>query len=167
MIWDLEEQVEDAIAAYLSVNTIGLDIYTAWSMTEPKFPCAVIHCGVSSPISDTADFNSPRAIKIEIAVMSEAASVDKGGGIVLTPRQANSVARAQVMSALAITGDQVESCGLMVSPLAASMNATGTPRALIVQLQLESMTRSVDEEKRRLISTIELSCIAVPKDENE
>jgi hypothetical protein len=153
MMWDLAERVEDAIVAYLKTQVGDMRVYPSWGVAEQQYPCVVVGAIDDAPISETANFAEPREMKVACAVITEAAPLKAGGVEIMTARDWNAKCRADVVRALAR------------SDLATQVNSTMTPRVFFSMLQLGAMSRSVDEERRRLITTISLDCIATPQED--
>jgi hypothetical protein len=146
MSWAIEEYAEDAIAAYLTakVDSDLLAVYTAWTNTEIKYPCAVVHAGTSGNVGATG-FTGMRTIGASIAVMTEAADTTTQ-----TARERNRAARDDVIDALAQTA------------LHDDINAMN-PKGIVFSLaRIEDITRSVDEGRRVFVSEIGMTCIASP-----
>lgn len=153
MIWDLEERVEDAVAAYLKTVVAEIRVYVAWGMTTPQFPCVVVHASETGPISENAGWTDSRDVKITLAVMTEAAPNVQSGVEIQTARERNASARADVMRAIAR------------EDLAAAVNGTNSPRVFFSMLQAGASRRTVDDATRMLTTTITLDAIANPTEQ--
>lgn len=152
-MYDLEERAEDAVAAYLRTQVGDMKVYEAWSFAQMEFPCVAVHCGETSPISETADWHDAREMKLTLAVMTEAADkTDDSGNVLLTARQRNRQAKSDVIRALSTSG----LCGLI--------NATGTQGIFFSMIQLSTTGRTVDEGRKLLITTLTLDAIATPQE---
>ena len=147
MSWAIEEYCEDAIAAYLNQELQEglIDVHTAWTVTEPKYPCAIVRVGVSDNL--TGEFNGHRDIEAGILIMSEA--VADG---VLTARNANRLYRDAVLTALAQTELQDD------------INALNPVGIVFTLAQVTKIERAVEPGKRVFTSEIMLQVIASPKD---
>jgi len=151
MKWQLEELTEDAIVSYLTSLCGGVRIVASWDRDDMQLPCCVVHVGYTSPISDSADWHDPRALSVEVAIMTEAVhTLAADGSIMITARQINADARSQVMDAL------------FVSDLLTQLIAQGTPDIAFSMAHFANTSRSVDESKRVLITTITGDVIAEP-----
>jgi hypothetical protein len=146
MSWSIEEYAEDAVVAYLNskLTTNLLAVYTAWTDTEIKYPCVVVHAGESSNV--TGQFNGVRRVTMSLAVMSEV--ITQG---VLSARVANRTYRDAVIDALAQTN------------LEADINALSPAGVVFSHAEVGDITRSVEDNKRMFVSEITLNCIAAPK----
>jgi hypothetical protein len=148
MSFALEEYCEDAVVKFLNdeIDSGDINIYTAWTDAEIKYPCAVVHCGKSSNVEGT-NFCGPREVDITIAVMTEAAaSADK------TARERNRSARDSVLTALAQDALHDDINALSPDGVAFSLAYVG------------EITRSVESDKRVFVSEIQLVCIASSED---
>ena len=152
MNWDLEERAEDSVATYLKAQCGNMRVYAAWTMSEPQFPCAVVHCSESGPISETANWHEARELKIAVAVITEAAPLIQDGVEILSARERNAIARSDVLATLGVDG------------LGALLNAAGIAGIYFAMAQVGTCTRTVDEATRRLITTITVDAIASPQE---
>lgn len=149
MIWDLEERVEDAIAAYLRANVGGkMRVYESWNFGEPQFPCVIVHAAETDAVVPEAQWHAPREMALQIAVMTESAPEKVDGVEVRTAREVNAAARSAVIVSLAKI-DLLE-----------SVIALNPPRVCFSMIQIGKAVRSV--EGRTLITTIALDVIAQP-----
>ncbi len=148
MSFAIEEYAEDALVRYLKneIDDAALNVYTAWTNDEIKYPCAVVHAGSSSNL-DGVNFNGVRDVKIQIAVMTEAA--DSGGK---TARDLNRAARDLVIKALA------------QSSLHDDINDLDPDGVVFSLAYIGDMTRSVESDNRVFASEIQLITIAAPKE---
>lgn len=142
--WAVEEYAEDAVRAYLAskIESSVANLYTAWTDTEIKYPCAVVHAGASRNVENML-FDGRREIDISIAVMSEAAPAGA-----VTARNRNRNLRALVMEALARTA------------LHDDINALNPDGVIFSLAFVDALTRSVDEARRVFVSEITLRTIA-------
>jgi hypothetical protein len=147
MSWAVEEYAEDAVVAYLGSKLAAglLAVYPAWTDTEIKYPCVIIHAGESGNV--TGQFNGVRRLSMSLAVMSEA--VAQGG---MTAREANRKYRNAVIEALAY------------DDLHDEINALKPFGVEFSRAEVGAITRSVDEARRVFVSEIALDCIAAPKE---
>lgn len=148
MSWCVEEYTEDAIVKYLAskLDDAVLNIYTAWTDEEIKYPCTVIHAGKSGNVAGTA-FNGIRTVDVTIAVMTEAAAAGAQ-----TARQRNAAARNLVIEALAQTVLQDD------------INALAPDGIVFSLAYIGDITRSVESDKRVFVSEIQLIIIVAPKE---
>ena len=142
--WAVEEYCEDAIAAYLTskITAESVEIYTAWTDTEIKYPCAIVHAGVSRNVGES-EFNGVREIEVSIAVMSEAHASGT-----TTARNVNRAARNEIVKALAYDNLHTE------------INTIGTEGVTFSYAMLTAINRSVEADKRAFVSEISLHVIA-------
>lgn len=147
MSWCVEEYCEDAIKTYLEskIDSGDINIYTAWTDDEIKYPCAVIHAGKSSNVEGT-NFSGPRAVDISVAVMTEAVA-----STTQTARERNRAARDSVIGALARTA------------LHDDINLVINEGCVFSLAFIGDITRSVESDKRVFVSEIQLVTIASPK----
>jgi hypothetical protein len=142
--WAVEEYAEDAVRAYLAskIEASVMNFYTAWTDTEIKYPCAVVHAGTSRNVENML-FDGRREIDMSIAVLCEATPAGA-----VTARNRNRNLRALVMDALAQTAlhDDIN-----------DLNPDGVTFSLAV---VDGLTRSVDEARRLFVSEITLTTIA-------
>ena len=152
MNWDLEERVEDAIAAYLKTKVSGaMAVFTAWAAVEQTYPCVVVHAGETTAVSETATWHNVRGLAVKLAVMTEAApEMNAAGATIKTARERNAAARSSVMDAMA------------TSTLPTLLNATGTPGVLFSMAQIGDTRRTVAE--RKFITEIDVEVIAAPQE---
>ena len=144
MKWDLCERTEDAFAAYLESHVSGdMRVYKAWSMTEPQYPCAIVHCGESEPISEDASFHDPRYVKVEVSVGVESTKKNNR-----TIREVNAAIRSDVMNALAVSDLNTQLIAVGIEGVAFSM--------------AELATEQRDVQDRVLLTVFELLVIAEP-----
>lgn len=148
MSWALEEYCEDAIVKYLNdeIDSGDINIYTAWTDAEIKYPCAVVHAGKSSNTEGT-NFCGPREVDITIAVMTEAVATARQ-----TARERNRTARNSVLTALAQDN------------LHDDINALSPDGVIFSLAYIGDITRSVESDKRVFMSEIQLICIASPEE---
>ena len=146
MSWALEEYCEDAFVSWLNSKLPAnlLAVYTAWTDTEIKFPCVVVHCGKSGNV--TGQFNGVRRVEVMLAVMSEA--ITQGSS---SARVANRTYRNAVIDALAQTN------------LESDLNGLSPTGVVFSHAEVGDITRSVEEDKRIFVSEITVNCIAAPK----
>jgi len=147
---DLAERTEDAIVAYLKATVSGdIRVSAAWEREEPEYPCAVVHCGTESPVSDDAAWHDARIMAVQVAVMSEGApELDDSGNVVRTARERNADARSSVLDALCVADLNAQLVAQAVDSVAFSMAQVGT------------CERTVDGV--HLVTTINLEVIAEP-----
>jgi len=147
MSWALEEYTEDAIMNYLTAKvTAGtMNFYAAWDNEEIKYPCSVIHAGVSRNVSGIA-FNGIREIDVQIAVMTDAKD-----STTQTARERNRTARDSVLTALAMTA------------LHDDLNAMAPHGVVFSLAMIGQIARSVETERRVFVSEINLETIAAPR----
>ena len=170
--YDIEEKVEDAFVQYLS-NTVGesadISIVPAFSTDVIMYPCAVIRAARSEKIDAKGAWNSSRHLAVEIAVLTEAANtVDGLGKVVTTARQRNSDARAAVMNALSISDTATGPAGLadlcdaddLPQGLAAHLSWQQIPGVWIKYAQVGPIERTVEPDKKCLVSVISVAVIA-------
>jgi len=153
MMWDLEERVEDAFAAYLRPIVAGsMNVYTAFSAETIQLPCVVVGAVSSDPVSEPAEWHAPRQLRVEVQVGTEAVSEVDGVGLVIrTPRERNAAARSAVMDALA------------VSDLCAKLIAAGVRGVAFSMAQMSGgIERSIED--RRIVTTIPVDVIAEPEE---
>ncbi len=146
MSWALEEYCEDSIVDYLTskVTEDTMNFYAAWSTEDIKYPCAVVHAGVSRNVGAT-EFNGVREIDVQIAVMTDAkASTTE------TARERNRTARDAVLTALARTA------------LHDDLNALSPKGVVFSRAMIGSSSRSVETDKRVFVTEITLETIASP-----
>ena len=150
MKWDLEELCEDAIVAYLkTVVTGNLKIWSAWEMDEAQYPCVIVFCQRSAPISTPAEWHDARMLDVRVAVQTEAADeTDSHGVVVTTARDRNRAVRSDVISALGI------------SDLESKLVEQGVSGIAFSGAQMVDVERST--EGRVLVSTINLEIVAEP-----
>lgn len=173
LLWNLEELVEDAFAAYLRAKCSGdLTVYAAWTTEKNKYPCIVVHAGQSDSISTGSTWHNPRQMLVEIAIMTEAADLlADNGSVTKTARECNAEARSDVMNALAILDSATAPAGLsglcqtedMPHGLAAELDAMLIPGVWICQATAGRLARSVEGDNKKLfVTTIEVAVIAQP-----
>ena len=153
MLYDLEERVEDALVAYLeSVVTGDMRVYPAWSDESVQYPCAVVHAGSSDAVSAEAEWSLPRQMGVEITVHTDAApELDSDGNTRRTARERNAAIRSDVIKAFS------------TATLKSLVIAAAGPGVAFSMVQLGGpMVRTVDEERRTLITTIPVDVIAEP-----
>lgn len=146
MSWAIEEFAENAVVAYLNKQlTAGLlNLYTAWTDEEIKYPCVVVNAGKSSNVIDP--FNGVRNVDIAVAVISEAVPVGA-----ITARNCNRTLRDAVIEALAQTA------------LHDDLNALVPDGVVFSLAYIGDITRSVEADKRVFVSEIQLVTVASPK----
>jgi hypothetical protein len=147
MSWAIEEYAEDAIKAYLEskVDADLMGFYVAWTDDEIKYPCGVIHAGMSRNVGATG-FSGVRELEVKVAVMTEAADTTAQSA-----RARNRAARDDVIEALAQTA------------LHDDLNAMNPVGVVFSLARIDEITRSVDADRRLFVSEISLRCIAAPK----
>lgn len=150
MIWDLEECVEDAISAYLRQNVPGtMKVYEAGNFTTMEFPCVIVMCGPTQPVSETANWHDARQMTVSVVVKSEwAHEIDGSQNTIRTAREVHAAAKGAVMSALA----RVD--------LAERIAATQPPRVLFTMAQVNNT--DVDIQDRVRSTAIIVDVIASP-----
>jgi len=154
MIWDVEERVEDAIAAYiLSLAGGNLRVYSALSADQIEMPAVVVHCAESGPVSEMASIDGRRMCDVKVAVLTEAApEIDAEGNTITSPRTRHANARSEVCNVLWVTD------------LVAQLNAVDVPAVLFSMAHPSTITRDVNTEGRRFESTITVEVIASPQE---
>jgi len=147
MSWAVEEYVEDAFVDYLTreVTADTMNFYSGWTAEEIKYPCAIIHAGVSRNVGDT-EFNGAREIDVQIAVQTEAVA-----SATQTARQRNRTARDSVLTALAQT------------ELHKDLNAMNLKGVVFSWAMIGDITRSTETDQRVFVSEINVETIAAPE----
>ena len=148
MSWAVEEYVEDAFVDYLTreVTADTMNFYPGWTAEEIKYPCAIVHAGVSRNIGDSV-FNGAREIDVQIAVMCNA-----NESTTQTARERNRTARDAVMTALA--QDELQD----------DLNAMNPKGIVFSRAMIGDITRSVESDQRVFVSEINVETIAAPED---
>lgn len=144
---DLGERLEDAVVDYLKTGVPGdMQVYAAWSMERPTFPCAIVRWANEAPVSELAEWHVARRIRLECAVMVEAVKTR-----LLEVRDRNRAARVGVKALLDVAD---------LKERLIDRNAGG------VKI---SFARYAGEEpgieRNRLLSTLLLDTIAEPMEE--
>ena len=147
MSWAVEEYVEDAFVDYLTreVTADTMNFYSGWTAEEIKYPCAIIHAGVSRNVGD-APFNGAREIDVQIAVMCNA-----NESTTQTARERNRTARDAVMTALA--QDELQD----------DLNAMNPKGIVFSRAMIGDITRSMESDQRVFVSEINVETIAAPE----
>lgn len=158
--FDLEERVEDAVAAYLSQHVTGeVRCYAAWNFTAPQYPCAIAHASTNTGAAgEDAGWHGPRELSVEVEINVEAAAEkDSLGNIVRSARECNRKARSAVIGPLSIVGEYVMTNGVkeVVTPglreKLADMNIAGVRFSAA---ELMSAERGFEEtDNRRVMKT--------------
>ena len=148
MSWAVEEYVEDAFVDYLTreVTAGTMNFYHGWSAEEIKYPCGIVHAGISRNVGD-AVFNGAREIDVQIAVMCNADE-----STTQSARERNRTARDSVMTALAQT------------ELHDDLNAMNPKGVVFSRAMIGDITRSVESDQRVFVSEINIETIAAPED---
>ncbi len=149
MKWNLEELAEDCVVTYLKTLVVSGDvqIYGAWNFAEPKYPCAVVFAENTAPVVESADWHDSRKIDVQVSVITEAAADLE------TSRDLHIAAKTLILNALC------------VSDLVSHLNAAATADTAQVgfsQAQVTTSQRSVDAERNKMITTINIEVIADP-----
>jgi len=152
MKWNLEELTEDAVVSYLSANSNGdFDVYAAWDFNEPEYPCVIVHADATEPISEDAQWHDARMVNVAVAVITEAVDdTDANGNTIVSARQRNVNLRSAVLDLLNLTTLNTQLINQAIEDVAFSM------------AQVSNTERSVEDNPRRLITTISLEVIAEP-----
>ena len=105
MRWDLEERTEDAIVSYLKTVVDGsIRVAAAWELNEPEYPCIIVHCGATTPVSDPAEWHDDRVLAVVVSVVTEALDeLNAEGELIRKARERNADVRSSAMDALAIS----------------------------------------------------------------
>lgn len=161
MEWDLEERVEDSVAEWLKRQVSGdMGVYSAFDSTELRYPCAVVHCAESAPVSDKANWTNARHCAVMVAVITEAApQKDESGEIVRAARQRAAAARAEIMGILVGGTFHVAAAADGSNDLNEIAYAN---KCIFASMQPVTVSRSVDGERRKFITEIGVRCIAQP-----
>lgn len=174
--YDIEERLEDSFVAYLLSavsQTTQMAIFPAFSTEIIQYPCAVIKANHGLKLDPNGAWSTSRRMEVEIAVITEAANqIDGTGKVVTTARQLNRNARNAIMTALAIEDTDAGPSDLSTVVQA---DATDMPKGLAAYLvyqkiegiwiklaQVQDVDRSVESDKRCLISMISVAVIAQP-----
>ena len=147
MSFALEEYCEDAFVDYLTreVTEDTMNFYPGWSAEDIKYPCGIIHAGVSRNVGD-APFNGAREIDVQIAVQTEAVA-----SATQSARARNRTARDAVLTALAQTA------------LHEDLNAMNPKGVVFSRAMIGDTTRSTDSDPRVWVSEINVETIAAPE----
>ena len=154
--WDLEERVEDALVAYLkSVLPGEIKVYAAFSADAVQYPCCVVAAETSGPIAEDAAFDIDRALEVSVMLGVEAVPEKSGAVTTKSARERNRTARSAVLSALARSDllDLVKGCQ--------------GPNMVLSMVHFASTERSVDADKRLLVTTSTLEVVARPIETGE
>jgi hypothetical protein len=155
MRWDIEELLETALSEYLIEQVEGeINVYAAWGMDEPKYPCAIVHVSGTQPTVEAATWHDARMCSARVAIITEIApETDDNGITVLTPRDRNARARSLVLNVLCSDG------------LLAALQAKIIERddqVAVSMAQVASVTREIEPEERRFVSVVEIESIIEP-----
>lgn len=152
MKWNLKELAEDCVTAYLESKVSGqMKCYSAWDFKEPQFPCVITNGGDLRPVVEEATWHDARRMDMDVAVVTDAANaVDGKGNETISARDAHANAVTLVMDALAVTG------------LLALINAEATEGIAFSMAQVSDSVSTVDEEHKKLITTITIETIVEP-----
>lgn len=171
--WDLEERLEDAVVQYLNTSALqstSIKVFPAFSTAIIEYPCAVVHCGRSQKLVESGEFTVHRQLDVEVAVMTEASNqMDALGLVTLTARQRNADARNAVINALGVMDDNPPpGISSLCSPedvpvgLAAWLDIQKIDGIWVSHAHIGEITRSLDTDKKCLVSTISIGVIAQP-----
>jgi hypothetical protein len=172
MNYAIEESVVDAVVAYLSAATTGAAmVMAAPSTQEVKYPAVVVRASELSPLTPGVSWNDQAMMKIEIAIISQAAPEVNDSGVVITSARMNhALVRASVLTGLTIkdSADTPEGLADLFEPedlprgLAAELSAMQIPGIVVTSAQPDSplAQMQVDEEHNALVTVISLNVIA-------
>lgn len=152
MIWDLEEKVEDGFVALLkSKLPAKYKVYAAWGAENLQYPAVIVACTMTGQTAEAASFEDNRTATVDVSILTEAvAEKDQDGFVVATIRERNRTARGEVMEVLC-TRD-----------LKDNLNAAKSPGVLFGMAQLNATSRSIDSERRLLVTSAAVDVIACP-----
>lgn len=174
--YDIEERVEDAFVQYLSLalsQVTALKVFPAFSTDVLQYPCVVVHAHDSAKIVPDGAASTSRRISVDIAILTEAANqLDDVGRVVVTARQRNANARGPVIQALSISDTDPgpadlaalvqADAGDMPTGLAAYLVYQKVPGVWIKFAQVREINRSVEPDKRCLVTTVSAVVVAQP-----
>jgi hypothetical protein len=173
--FDIEERTEDAFVQLLRARVGtngGLIFYAANDGTVLTFPSAGVLAADTGPVSEGAEWHFPRVVQVQIAVATErAAEQDSTGQTLRTARQRNQDARSLVMNALTRfdAGDIVDDAivtGVRRRSLLGQLLDQGIAGVAFSQAQILSVTRTIEEDKNKLVTNIMAEVIAEPVELN-
>ena len=152
MLWALEELTEDAIVAYLKAGVNDeLAVYASWDFASVTYPCAIVHASTTEPVSEPAEWHDARMLSVLVSVVCEAvAETDDDGNEIVSARQRNINVRSKVLDLLCVADLNDQLVAQEIADVAFSMAQTTTTE------------RSVEDDPRRLITTITVEVIAEP-----
>jgi hypothetical protein len=169
--YDMEERTEDAFVSRLNarIDTAnGLKFYPAFTEQKITYPSASVLASDETPISETAEWHTPRMIAVSISVATEfAPEMDGTGQVLRTARQMNQDARTLVMNALTrfnagdIVDDNIVPTVKRRSLLGQILDR-GIAGVAFSMAQVRDVRRDVDTEKRKMVSMITADVIAEP-----
>ena len=174
--YDIEERVEDSFVQYLTLalaQSTALKVYAAFTTDVIQYPAVVVHAHSTEKIVPTGAASVSRKIMLDIAVMTEAANlIDATGEVVTSARQLNANARGPVIQALSIDDTDAgpadlaavvqADAGDMPSGLAAYLVYQKVAGVWCKWAQVQGVERSMEPDRKCLVSTINVAVIAQP-----
>lgn len=149
-IWQLEEKVEDAFAAYLTayLNDSKVFVGVAFSTAKYKEPGVYVGAEESDNVAENASFNGYRACSVSIVIRSHA-DTDSDANLG-SSRAQHGAYKSRVIRALAQTD------------LVASINAVIDQSARVDMAEIGQVQRSVDADNNAFQTVVTVACYARP-----
>jgi hypothetical protein len=149
-IWQIEEKLEDVVAAYLNaaINDAGIYVGTAFTTAKYKEPGVYVMAEQSENVSEDHGFNGYRAIDVAVIVRTHADPETDAS--LLSSRGQHGALKSRIARLLA------------VDELKANLNARTDGTLAVDMCNIEGLQRTIDAENNAFQTVITLNCAARP-----